>query len=247
VVTPATGLGGTPHDFTPSGTGSLKVITSGAVGICTFCHTPHKAYSSQLLWNHSLSASSFSWDTPLTTSGTTLPTLAPTYPGPSIKCLSCHDGSVAIGDVGWFKESPASGSGALLAGHITTPALLMGTTANASGNMSLAGVHPVAIPYPFGQAINTYNSIASSATLTLASFQANPLTFTNASIRLFADNGAGNIWAIQSTWGQPNVGIECSSCHDPHNKQTVDDMFLRGRAVGATQADGYICLQCHIN
>jgi hypothetical protein len=242
------GLAGTPHDFTPSGTGDLKVTNAGAIGICTFCHTPHKAYSTQLLWNHTLSANSFSWDVPATTAGTTLPTLAPTYKGASVKCLSCHDGSVAVGDVGWFKEAPNNGSAALLNSSITAS---LGTggeflIANGSGPGNMAGNHPVGIPYPYGQVANTYNGITSGAMLVGPDWQANPLTFTNSHIRLFSDDGAGNISAVPATWTAKTVGIECSSCHDPHNKQSVDDLFLRGKMVGATQGDGYICEQCHI-
>ena len=43
-----------------------------------------------------------------------------------------------------------------------------------------------------------------------------------------------------------STGIECSSCHDPHNKQAVDDLFLRGTLTGNTGGPtGYICLKCH--
>lgn len=40
------------------------------------------------------------------------------------------------------------------------------------------------------------------------------------------------------------TGIECSSCHDPHNKASVDEFFLRGELKGSTSA--YICLKGHI-
>ena len=44
------------------------------MGLCTFCHTPHKALSTLLLWNHTLSTNSFRWDMAATTAGTTFPT-----------------------------------------------------------------------------------------------------------------------------------------------------------------------------
>jgi hypothetical protein len=250
------GLAATPHDFTSTGTGDLHQGVAGNIGICTYCHTPHKAFSTLLLWNHTLSANSFKWDVPATTAGTTLPTLAPSYKGASVKCLSCHDGSVAIGDVGWFIEAPRQGAAALQTDQITNALggqavstiaapgeFVVANTANASGNM--AGNHPVGIPFPYGQVQNTYNAITTGPMAVGTDWKANPLTYTNAHIRLFSDDGAGNISAIPSTWTAKNVGIECSSCHDPHNKQSVDDLFLRGKIVGASQADGYLCEQCH--
>ena len=100
---PGAGLAGTSHDFA-SGTGSSGV--ANGAGLCTYCHTPHKAKSTLLLWNHNLSSNTFQWDVAATTSGTALPGFTGNaYNGPSAKCLSCHDGSVAIGDVGWFNEA----------------------------------------------------------------------------------------------------------------------------------------------
>jgi hypothetical protein len=256
------GLTGSPHDFTPSGLGDIH-DTALNEGLCTFCHTPHKAQSTLLLWNHTLSGSTFTWDVTNLTSGTLLPTnLNKSYGGVSVKCLSCHDGTVAVGDIAWFKEQPwtTGGSGPLLNQSITTALggqatdnLVAGAAAgefliangNAAGNM--AGNHPVGIPFPFGGAANTYNGITSAQpTAQLASdWQPNPLLSTVANIRLFTNPSGSNFSAINSTFGGNTVGIECSSCHDPHNKQSVDDLFLRGKIVGSGQADGYICEQCH--
>src|SRR5574342_770768 len=94
---PGTGLRGSKHDFSGFG--------SPASGLCTYCHTPHRAASTRLLWNHRLSPNVFQWDVPSTTAGTPFPTFrGDTYRGPTAKCLSCHDGSVAIGDIAWWNE-----------------------------------------------------------------------------------------------------------------------------------------------
>jgi Zn-finger protein len=246
------GLSQTPHDFTPTGTGELKVAAAaGTVGLCSFCHTPHKAATTALLWNHTLSANSFSWQETTTVGGTTLPTLGPSYKGTSIKCLSCHDGSVAVGDVAWFAESPHNGASAML-GAITNPTFIT-ATGSAAGNMgsaaavtNLSGNHPVGIPYPFKQVANTYNGITSGSAVAMAAYTPDPTVLTSANIRLYQDDGAGNMVPTTSTYAGTSAGIECSSCHDPHNKQSVDDLFLRGKMVGAVQADGYICVQCHL-
>ncbi len=221
---PGTGMAYTAHDFTGAVT---------PVGLCTFCHTPHKAKSTLLLWNHTLSSNTFQWDVAATTSGTALPGFTGNaYNGPSAKCLSCHDGSVAIGDVGWFNEATHTGSGALW-GTMRNSKTLVGTGGNLSGN------HPVAIPYPFNGAPNVYNGSTTGAQLATNDFVGDP---TANNIRLYSDVGGGAIVG-KPTSGQ--TGIECSSCHDPHNKAAKENFFLRGKLVGSSTADGYLCLQCH--
>lgn len=230
------GISGTDHDFTSGGGGSHPTPFAGDVGLCTYCHTPHKANSTELLWNHTLSLNAtFSWDAKQTTNGTPYATIKNTWNGPTAKCLSCHDGSVAIGDVYWFKEQA----------QVLDPFKLGsdGDTSHVVGaGGAMKGNHPVAMPYPYAGAANTYNGqTTSSAALpgygfVAGEWQATPLT----PIRLFNDDGSGTITA-----GPQNgkTGIECSSCHDPHNKASVDVYLLRGKLTGTT---GYICLNCHI-
>jgi hypothetical protein len=103
----------------------------------------------------------------------------------------------------------------------------------------MTGTHPVAIPYPLNGAPNVYNGSTSGARLATNDFVSDP---TANNIRLYSDVGGGNIVGkVQAG----KTGIECSSCHDPHNKAATDRFFLRGKLVGAQQSDGYICLQCH--
>ena len=233
-----TGLSGTPHDFTPTNADPMGVNVT-EVGVCTYCHTPHKALSTLLLWNHTLSTNTFSWDVAKTTAGTDFPSIAGgTYKGPTAKCLSCHDGSVAIGDIAWFKEAPHNGAAAnnlFKIGDDSTAPLI--TKVQGGGDMS--GNHPVAMPYALGNAPSTYNSITTGNGLVLAEWVANPA----APVRLFNDDGTG---AISAGAVAGKTGIECSSCHDPHNKAATEDYFLRGKLTGSTAASGYLCLQCHI-
>ena len=245
---PGGGILGTAHDFasTVAGANLIPNVVPGGVGLCTYCHTPHRAYATLLLWNHTLSSNTFSWDVPKTTAGTNFPAIpGGTYKGPTTKCLSCHDGSVAVGDIAWYKEQAWSGAGAAstfkmggIAGNgDDTSHFLIGVGGAMKGN------HPVAMPYSYNQAANTYNAITGGTMLVLTEWQPDPTTLASAHIRLFNDDGAGNISAGPVAG---KTGIECSSCHDPHNKAAIDNWFLRGNAQGSTQADGYICLQCHI-
>jgi hypothetical protein len=237
------GLKATPHDFTSTHDGDPAAATAG-VGLCTFCHTPHRAITTQLLWNHTLSVNNFSWDIPATTAGTTFATFkGDTYKGASAKCLSCHDGTVAIGDVNWFMEASPTGASALNMMKHNTPGDEM-QIATATGSM--AGNHPVAMPFPFNNTANTYNGVTNGANLQTGEWQSDPWNAgagTNGTkVRLFNDDGAGNITAGPVA---TKTGIECSSCHDPHNKASVDDLFLRGKMTGSDAASGYLCLQCH--
>ena len=229
---PGTGLIKTAHDF------SGKSVTGGdggtyTTGLCTFCHTPHRAMSTLLLWNHTLSTATYSWDVPKTTAGTNFPTFkGDTYNGPTAKCLSCHDGSVAIGDVAWF----GGGKPATPLDTIHMPsAFNVGATDGILGSMK--GNHPVAMPYPYLNTKNTYNGVTTGDSATLSEWQPTPL----ANVRMFNDDGSGNISAGVIAG---KSGIECSSCHDPHNKQSVDDLFLRGMIGGSDTT--YLCLKCHI-
>lgn len=232
------GLANTDHDFT---TNADVVVTGGgsSIGLCTFCHTPHKAKSTQLLWNHTLSSNTFDYGVTATTAGTTYSKIkGDTYKGPSAKCLSCHDGSVAIGDVGWFKEGANSGASALSTTKMGDADPSGAHTVGPGGDIS--GNHPIAMPYPLNNAANTYNGITNGARLVTAEWQADP---TANNIRLYSDDGSGNIVGVKKAGA---TGIECSSCHDPHNKAAKDEMFLRGMMTGGTQASGYLCLQCHV-
>jgi hypothetical protein len=219
-----TGLSGTAHDFSAGTT---------PVGLCTFCHTPHRAITTQLLWNHTLSTSNFSWDVAKTTAGTTFPSFAgDSYTGPSAKCLSCHDGTVAVGDIAWWNEGKP-GSPLDNTKHTWPDPFNVGATGGVPGSMK--GNHPVAMPYPYQNAKNTYNGVTTGDAATLSEWQATPL----APIRMFNDNGGISAGVVAG-----KTGIECSSCHDPHNKASVDDLFLRGTLAGNTT--DYLCLKCHI-
>ena len=204
-------------------------------GLCTKCHTPHQAKSTNLLWNHTLPTATYSWDQPATTAGTTYPTFkGDTYKGGTTKCLSCHDGSLASTDGVWFNRQMVYGNkyvaapGSQDSGH---------EVAHSTGNIS--GTHPVAMPYPFNGSTNTYNFVTTGAQIIATEFVGDP---QGSGIRLYNDDGAGNV-ALGAIAGKS--GMECSSCHDVHNGATVKDtILLRGKLAGG-KADGYLCTKCH--
>lgn len=231
------GIKDSAHDFTRYDAAG----NSQAVGLCTFCHTPHKAIQTQLLWNHTLSTNIFDWtDSTTTQGGSDRNAIAVNWAGPTKYCLSCHDGSVAIGDINWFDKQSFTGANPALN---TTDHSLATDPYRIADGADLKGNHPVAHPFPYNGAANTYNGTTTGDMAVQSGWVATPDTL---GIRLFTDTG-GNITA-GATPG--TTGIECSSCHDPHNGsgKVYDEYFLRGKLTGNTAADaatGYICLKCH--
>ncbi|MGB7745798.1 MAG: cytochrome c3 family protein, partial [Verrucomicrobiia bacterium] len=82
----------TKHNLSVSGPGSLRASTEA--DICIFCHAPHNTTGVGPLWNHALSAAIY---TPYSSSTLRATVGQPT--GASKLCLSCHDGTVALGMV----------------------------------------------------------------------------------------------------------------------------------------------------
>jgi hypothetical protein len=86
----------TKHNLSVSGPGKYKSLDE--TRICKFCHTPHSAKPKQPLWNHQLSAVMYykMYRSPTFEASNTGE--APiTIDGDSRLCLSCHDGTVALG------------------------------------------------------------------------------------------------------------------------------------------------------
>lgn len=94
-------LAGSAHDFSGQGWSAGQ--------ICLPCHTPHKsniAVADAPLWNHALTAATFT----LYTSPTLNATM--TQPGGGSKlCFSCHDGTVAINSFGGTTGTTFIGAG----------------------------------------------------------------------------------------------------------------------------------------
>lgn len=80
------------HDLSASGPGAIKATAESDV--CGFCHTPHRGTGVTPLWNHAMSTASY---IPYNSSTTKATIGQPT--GSSKLCLSCHDGTVALGMV----------------------------------------------------------------------------------------------------------------------------------------------------
>ena len=225
----------TKHNLSVSGPGPVKAASEGE--ICVFCHAPHNTSPSGQLWNRRVGASY----TPYTSS--TQKSVAGQPNGASLLCLSCHDGTIALGEV----RNRASTIG--MAGGVTMlPAgnTLLGT--------DLSDDHPVSFVYDAALA-NLRGELANPATLVMPSkvrldaggrLQCtschDPHDDTNAKFLVVPNTGsilcntchiknywnasdhknAGNTWnnAAPNPWphttGATVAANACESCHRPH-------------------------------
>ena len=81
-----------PHNLSAAGPGIIRATTEEQV--CIFCHTPHNASPIRPLWNRLMPLNAY---TPYTSSALDAKPGQPT--GASKMCLSCHDGTIALGSV----------------------------------------------------------------------------------------------------------------------------------------------------
>ncbi|HEV2115791.1 MAG TPA: hypothetical protein VGR48_07190, partial [Terriglobales bacterium] len=84
------------HDFRASSGAEVRSVSGQDV--CIFCHTPHNANAGNggaILWNHKVSLQDFSTYTSSTLQSVVTPIQAQDV---SKLCLSCHDGTIALGD-----------------------------------------------------------------------------------------------------------------------------------------------------
>ena len=82
----------TVHNLSTTGPGDVRAISESE--ICIFCHTPHNSLPSSPLWNKDDPGYTYILYHSSTTEA------VPGQPdGSSILCLSCHDGTTALGNV----------------------------------------------------------------------------------------------------------------------------------------------------
>jgi predicted CXXCH cytochrome family protein len=116
----------TKHNLSASGPGARRA--SSETEICIFCHAPHNNAPSGQLWNRRLPSTTYA---PYTSS--TLKSASGQPNGASLLCLSCHDGTIALGDV-LNRATTIDMAGGALSGNV-----LLGT--------NLTDDHPVSFVY----------------------------------------------------------------------------------------------------
>jgi len=96
-----------PHNLSTGGPGRIRAANEAQV--CIFCHTPHNASATQPLWNRRIPVEAYR-----VYSSNSLKSRPGQPTGTSKLCLSCHDGTIALGSV------LSRGQPIVMAGGITT-------------------------------------------------------------------------------------------------------------------------------
>lgn len=208
---PANTVVGSAHDLS----------TAGQAGgqICVFCHTPHNAGDAALpLWSRAFPSTTYT-----VYNNADFSTITPGQPGKISKaCLSCHDGSLAVGYVanGAFASTTpttgnllptAKGSADAISGTVGSGSIALGDNMNIGNAGDLSTTHPIGFSYPGANA--NFHDVAS-----------------NPSVKLFKEGG-----------GSANQ-VECASCHEPHNQGAQEAHFF----LRSTNNNSALCLTCHI-
>jgi predicted CXXCH cytochrome family protein len=131
------------HNLSLGGNSPIK----GALDPCLFCHVPHSGVANPngALWSQQLSSQTYTTYTSTTLHNTSL---QPMLGGDSSLCLSCHDGTVAVGQTQPFGQIQMTGS--------MYPADKFGT--------NLQGSHPFSLKLPMVDAADLVPSLTTSHT-----------------------------------------------------------------------------------
>jgi hypothetical protein len=188
-----------------------SVSSQGSLG-CTFCHAPHSGLGGITpLWNQTLSKATYTpySSTTYNDSGNTQPTLGQT----SSLCLSCHDGTVAVGQSAAYGTLPVTGS----------------MSSGDSFGMNLSGTHPFSLVLPMKDASNLVSSLVSQGktadpTGAVSLIKGNiECTSCHSPHVQGIDKVAQNFLVRDSSAGQM-----CLACHDPNRVVTGQPNPLAG-------------------
>ena len=225
-------VAGTVHNLSTSGSGVVQATSESQ--ICVFCHTPHNAEQvpATPLWNRKLSGQPYSFY-----SSTSMDSSVPVDLGSGTKlCLSCHDGSLALGAVN------------VLNGQADVTITLTGTAAD--GTMPAGSGEATGFTRRLGTDLTNDHPISITYDSTLAS--------TDGELRdpALVSHIANRAPGVKPAVPLENDQMECISCHDPHLRDsdtTRNIKFLRlNRFQQSTplggdfdQANDIVCLACH--
>lgn len=116
--------------------------------ICKYCHVPHRA-GTTALWSHTATQLTGYTAYGTTQRGTNLGTVA--LNEDSRRCLDCHDGTVALGDLTLAPGTDITFTGT----SVNASQQLQG---NAKTGTDLRTNHPVSVAYPTASGYRTHSS-----------------------------------------------------------------------------------------
>jgi predicted CXXCH cytochrome family protein len=181
-----------PHNFSTQSWNAYSQSTHLGQQICQPCHTPHNAQvePNSPLWNHQFSTATYTYYKTIK-DNTTMGVSA--IDGTSKLCLSCHDGTVALGSFG----GQTGGTGTI--------------TGNASLGTDLSNDHPISIDYALAKA-GGYGGLR--ATTYIYGVWDTVLTSPTYNTYNFSDTSK-YVSKLLDASGK----VQCTSCHGAHSNK----------------------------
>jgi predicted CXXCH cytochrome family protein len=220
-----------PHNLSASGPGPVRAASENEV--CIFCHAPHNSSPIQPLWNRTMPTEGY---TIYTSRALEAHPGQPT--GTSKMCLSCHDGTIALGSV-ISRNIPIVMSG----GVTTMPegAARLGT--------DLSDDHPISFQYDTNLAVKNPKLRNPSGVARQTKLDSNS-ELQCTSCHDAHNNSLGKFLVMPNDASQlclscHQVGTtmisghnQCADCHQPHSAPS-GPYLLKGKNTSRT------CLGCH--
>lgn len=257
-----------PHNLA-AGSSGIQALTEKRV--CIFCHTAHNAKTdadliNAPLWNHTLSSATYTVLSPNTLVNSVdkyslfnvgivnMLSTPPDLPdGPSRLCLSCHDGTVAIGSVGSeaavigmdLSHNCLDATGKLTNSvdpvncksyigtdltkkHVISIPMNDTLKSDSSGKCYVAG-QTFRVKYPWEGATAQTNAVILRPTA--QQYSGSPgISGTDASV-----------FSVKYKSGY-YYGVQCSTCHDPHFWSSSAGV---GYKLVVTNDFDSLCQACH--
>ena len=179
------GVFNSKHNLSVSGPGEAKAVSE--TEICIFCHTPHNAMPNTPLWNHAVSSAENYINYYSETLKAYSPGGAPPIDGFSKLCLSCHDGTIALGAIIGSQRGNIQ--------MLSVPGMVeggrLGPEAGGYLGTNLSGGHPISFV-----------------------FDANLASIRNTEPDLMHLNWPIIDPDVKLYPTQKGYGVQCTSCHD---------------------------------
>ncbi len=233
----------TKHNLSVSGPGTVKSSTNNEV--CVFCHTPHGASTAPgaPLWNRQLSGQTYTvYESSSLDAQTIAGQLLDQPAGSSKLCLSCHDGTIAIGSVNVLggQRSASINVTNTGPGGVMPPGAGLTTGFTRNLGTDLSNDHPLSV---------TYDAALAAADGELR----NPALSSHIGTRA---PGVRFPVPLEPTGPLGQSQVQCGTCHDPHLHDPVAngpikflrlERFQKGPPVSGSfsQNQDLVCLGCH--